>query len=181
MNKIIAFSGSNSSASINQSLIRATAKMNQLIEVIDIREYDAPVYGMDLEKEKGIPQTISHLLEKLSTADAYIVATPEHNSLMPAFFKNILDWISRTGEKPFSGPTIILSTSQGGGGGAQAAAVIEKVLPYAGAEIVGIFSLPNFNDNFDRENEEILNPEKKAELDELIQKLMTALSEESVP
>ncbi|MBN4082093.1 NAD(P)H-dependent oxidoreductase [bacterium AH-315-B15] len=172
MNKIIAFSGSNSSTSINQSLVRAASKMTDNVEVIDLRDYDTPIYSMDLENESGIPESITQLLEKLKTGNAFIISTPEHNSLPPAFFKNILDWLSRTKEKPFAGgPILIMSTSPGGGGAGKAADVLAMVTPYLGADVISRFKLPSFSDNFNRESEEINNEEKKNELQLLLNQL----------
>ncbi|MCG8574848.1 MAG: NAD(P)H-dependent oxidoreductase [Flavobacteriales bacterium] len=172
MKKIIAFSGSNSSQSINQQLVNATAQMIDGVEVIDLRDYDAPIYGIDLETESGIPANITKLIEKLAEADAYIVSTPEHNSLIPAFLKNILDWMSRTGAKPFGEkPLAVLSTSPGGGGAAKAAAVLEKVLPYLGADVKGVFNLPAFGSSFDAENTQISDLAKKEELQTLLSEI----------
>jgi NAD(P)H-dependent FMN reductase len=54
MKKILAFSGSNSSVSINQRLVKAAAKLVAGIDVIDLRDYDAPIYSQDIEKGRCI-------------------------------------------------------------------------------------------------------------------------------
>ena len=53
--KIIAFSGSNSSSSINQQFVHAIVTKIDFseVEVIDLRDYPAPIYGIDLEQEKA--------------------------------------------------------------------------------------------------------------------------------
>lgn len=170
--KIIAFSGSNSSTSINSQLIEATVKLGEDIEVIDLRNYEPPMYGIDLENESGMPEVIQELVKKLQSADAFIIATPEHNRLMPAFFKNILDWLSRTGEKPFSGPTIVMSTSNGRAGAAGASAAVSKLISaYLGADVIAEFNLPSFSRSFDSEKKEILDKEKESELVDLLAQL----------
>lgn len=64
MNKIIAFSGSNHSGSINQKLVHYAVDQILYIdaEVYDLRAFDAPMYSIDLEKSDGIP--IQELIRK---------------------------------------------------------------------------------------------------------------------
>lgn len=164
MKKIIALSGSNSSQSINQALATYAAKTAGG-EVIQLTDYDVPMYGIDLEMSSGIPQDVSKLVELFQSADGVIISTPEHNGLMPAFFKNILDWLSRTGVKYLEGTNVVISSSSPGRGGAKgAAAAVEKIIGYAGANVVGRFSLPEFGQNFDKEAMALSN----AELDEAL-------------
>ena len=100
MKKILAFSGSNSSKSINQQLVHYAASLQEGIDVIDLRDYDAPIYGQDLEEAEGIPANIQKLYDLFIQYESVIIASPEHNGLPPAFLKNTLDWLSRTkGEK----------------------------------------------------------------------------------
>lgn len=165
MKKIIAFSGSNSSQSINQALIDYVADQVSGVEVIRLTDFEVPMYGIDLEKGSGIPEGINDLMAKLMEADAVIVSTPEHNSLMPAFFKNILDWLSRTGVKYLDGkPTVILSAAPGNGAAKNAATYVEKILGYAGANTVGRFNLPRFGENFDLGQKQIVNGDLDAAL-----------------
>ncbi|NRA13558.1 MAG: NAD(P)H-dependent oxidoreductase [Crocinitomicaceae bacterium] len=116
MGKILAFSGSNSKNSINQKLVQATAELveSNEVEVIDLRDYDAPLYGIDLETEKGIPESMKKLSAKMGSVDGYIISTPEHNGSMSALLKNTIDWLSRIEQKAFQNkPTVFLSTSPG--------------------------------------------------------------------
>lgn len=151
MERILAFAGSNHANSINKRLLKEALKLIEGYEVdeVELTELDVPMYGLDLEKEKGIPQDISKLREKLDKASVLIIASPEHNSMMPAFLKNILDWLSRTGPKFLAGKKLVLlSTSPGGRGGKGNLENMANVMPHWGAEIVGVLSLGNFNDHF---------------------------------
>lgn len=85
MKKILAFSGSNSSSSINQRLVHAAAKLVKEIDVIDLRDYDAPIYSEDIEKTTGLPQNITQLYDLIQEYDSIILASPEHNGLPTAF------------------------------------------------------------------------------------------------
>lgn len=160
MKKIIAFSGSNSSQSINHDLITYVSSQLEGVKVIRLTDFDIPMYGIDLEKSAGIPAGVRNLMALLTEADAVIISTPEHNGLMPAFFKSILDWLSRTGVKYLAEkPTLVLSTSPGNGAGKNAAFFVEKILGYAGANVIGRFNMPRFGDNFDSTTKEIVNKE----------------------
>lgn len=175
MKKIIAFSGSNSSTSINQQLVHAVSSLITTcdVEVIDLRDYLAPMYGIDLENEKGIPDSMLKLKQKLKEADGYIVSSPEHNGAMPAFLKNAIDWLSRIEKKVFDDkPVLFLSTSPGARGGQSALENLLAIMPYRGAKVVSGYSLGNFHDQvIDGE----LQPEPREaivkELDKLINQL----------
>ncbi len=171
MKKVIAFSGSNSSKSINQKLVKIAAEQVTQFEaeVIDLRNYESPLYGVDLEREEGIPQSIIKLKEKLREADGYIISTPEHNGSMPAFFKNTIDWLSRHEKKVFDDkPVLFLSTSPGARGARSALEHLTNIMPYRGATVVGSYSLGSFNDKFvDGQLESTSLSELKSKVQEL--------------
>ena len=172
MKKIIAFSGSNSSQSINKALIDYAASQVEGVEVIRLTDCEIPMYGIDLENSEGIPAGIKVLMETVMAADAVMISTPEHNSLMPAFFKNILDWLSRTGVKYLEDkPVLVMSAAPGNGGGKNAASYVEKIIGYAGAQVVGRFNLPRFSENFDLNEKQLVNNELNASLKAELAKL----------
>ncbi|HKJ41119.1 MAG TPA: NAD(P)H-dependent oxidoreductase [Sunxiuqinia sp.] len=148
MTKIIAFAGSNHSKSINQLLIQnAVCQIkNTEVEVVNLREFNVPIYGIDQENSTGIPRSIFILKEKLQSASGFIIASPEHNGSMPAFFKNIIDWLSRIDQNIFNNkPTILFSASPGANGGKTNLAHLAKLMPFWGAEVIETFSIGNFN------------------------------------
>ena len=148
--KILAFAGSNHSKSINYQLTEFAASQIQDFEVrvLDIRNWDLPVYSIDMDPDQT-PDQITELIALIQEYDAFIIASPEHNGGTPAFLKNIIDWISRREKKAFGGkPVLMLSTSPGGRGGANNLAALIQTLPYQGANVVANFSLPSFYDNF---------------------------------
>lgn len=157
MKKILAIAGSNSSSSINKSLLNIVSKSLNIDEVMDIRQYDdLPIYNPDLEKQNGIPRSIEALYQKMQTYDAFIIATPEHNGFMPAAFKNVIDWLSRIDMK-FLGqkPTLLLSTSPGPRGGQNVLNTLAPVMPYWGAKLTGTFGLGNFYKSVDLDQQKI--------------------------
>ena len=120
MKKVLAFSGSNSSSSINQALVEYTGKLIESAEVsvIKLTDYPLPLFGKDLEAEIGSPKEVAQLKELISTHDGYIISVPEHNSSMSAFFKNHLEWLSRAGQGLFGNkPVLLLAASPGPGAG----------------------------------------------------------------
>lgn len=151
MKKIVAFAGSNHSQSINKRLLKEALKLIEgyKIDEVELSDLETPMYGLDLEKESGIPSSILKLRKKIDEADVIIIASPEHNSMIPAFLKNVLDWLSRTGPKFLSGKKLILlSASPGRRGGQSNLDNMAAVMPYWGAELIGKLSLGNFNDHF---------------------------------
>ena len=154
MKKILAFSGSNSSTSINKRLIHAVAKLVDGVDIIDLRDYDAPIYSYDIEQATGLPENILKLYDLIQGYDSIVISCPEHNGLPTAFLKNTLDWLSRNKGQKFlqDKKVILLSTSPGGNGGASGLAKIQQVIPYWGATVVGTHSLGFFADKVDADN-----------------------------
>jgi NAD(P)H-dependent FMN reductase len=177
MSKIIAFSGSNSSQSINQQFINATAPLinGVEVEVIDLRDYPAPLYGIDLEVSDGIPSSMQSLKNKLQEADGFLISSPEHNGSMPAVLKNTIDWLSRIEQKVFDDkPTVFMSTSPGPRGGMSALEHLVAIMPYRGAKIVGSYSLGSFGENV---VDGKLSKEKQTELLPILSELVKAVGE----
>lgn len=150
--KIVAFAGSNSSHSINKQLVQAACKAlaAHTIELLDLNDYEMPLYSIDKEKNNGIPNAAIAFLDKLKQADGLIVSLAEHNRSYSTAFKNVFDWCSRAEKVVFAHKKMLLmSTSPGGYGGGNVMAEASKFFPEFGAEIVAAFSLPKFHDNFD--------------------------------
>lgn len=150
MKKILAFAGSNHSKSIHYQLLNFIAPLveGQEVTVLDIRDWNIPIYSIDMDPDET-PEQINELIEKINDHDGFIIGSPEHNGGTPAFFKNILDWLSRRGNKVFNDkPVLLISTSPGGKGGANHLAFLENTLPYQGAQVRAKYSLPSFFDNF---------------------------------
>ncbi|MGE0637291.1 MAG: NADPH-dependent FMN reductase [Bacteroidia bacterium] len=162
--KIVAFGASYSSTSINRQFAGYAAGLfeNAEVELLDLREFDLPLFTSDREKELGKPEAAQRFIEKLKQADLLIISMGEHNGSYEAAFKNLFDWTSRIELKMFEGKKILLlSTSPGGRGGLGALETAKTRFPIHGAVITAHFSLPRFRDNFSAEqgivNEELKN------------------------
>lgn len=117
---ILLFAGSNNPYSINHTVLQWILVLLETknTELIQLSDYNFPMYSLAQEKA-GFPDHLIGLREKIAQASALIVAVPEHNGSVPAFFKNILDWLSRyqSEYKIFSGKKVfVLSVSPGSGG-----------------------------------------------------------------
>jgi len=153
MKKLLAFAGSNSSTSINYKLVAHVVSelKNYKTKIVDLKDYPVPMYSEDEEK-KGFPEMIMALKTEITQADALIISVNEHNGSFSAFFKNIIDWLSRADRKFMEGKKILLmSTSPGKRGGLTALEYGKSIFPRFGGEIVGSFSFPSFYENFDND------------------------------
>ncbi|WP_264519700.1 NADPH-dependent FMN reductase [Flavobacterium sp. N1994] len=173
MKKIIAFGGSSSKNSINKQLAIYVANLfpNASVEVLDLNDYEMPVFSVDKEKEDGIHHLAHAFYDKIGTADFIVLSLAEHNGAYSSAFKNTLDWASRINNKTFQEkPMLLLATSPGARGGATVLEIATKRFPFQGADLKGSFSLPTFYENFDAVNG-IINPELKKQLQEIIESI----------
>ena len=151
MKKIIALGGSNSKKSINKRLAVYAAKKVENVEVVvlDLNDFDIPLYGIDLENEQGIPEDAKRFNEHLEEVDAMVVSLAEHNGSYATAFKNVYDWLSRIDKKVWKEkPMLLMATSPGERGASMVLNAAKGGFPFMGAEIVASFSLPSFDSNF---------------------------------
>lgn len=150
--KIIAFGASTSRNSINKQLaVYAAAQFPEAqTEILDLNDYDMPLFSVDREAAHGYPQVAHALLEAIGSADLLIISMAEHNGNYTAAFKNCLDWCSRIEPNVFQEkPMFLLSTSPGGYGGKNSLQAAITRFPRHAARILETFSLPSFVANFD--------------------------------
>ena len=170
MKKILVFAGSSSKTSINKQLAIYAAQQfqNAELDILDLNDYEMPVFSVDKEKENGIHNLAHDFYNKIASADLIVLSLAEHNGAYSSAFKNILDWTSRINNKTFQQkPILLLATSPGARGGATVLDIASKRFPFQGAEVKGTFSLPTFFENFDAVHG-IINPELKNQLLEIV-------------
>lgn len=153
MSRVIALGASNSSTSINKQL--ATWAANQLncdVEVLDLNDFEMPIYSQDREKASGIPVAAKTFKDKLRSADGIIISFAEHNGSYSTAFKNVFDWASRIEKSMWlDKPMFLMATSPGARGGAGVLFTAANGFPHQAGKVVGQFSLPSFYDNFSAE------------------------------
>ena len=54
-----------------------------------------PLYDGDVEAAQGLPPRAAELKERIASADALLLVTPEYNNSIPGVFKNAIDWMTR--------------------------------------------------------------------------------------
>lgn len=170
MKNILAFAGSNSRQSINKQLavLAGTSMADIHLTVLDLNDYELPVYSIDLEMEEGIPQHAHDFLEQIKSSNGIVLSLAEHNGAYATVFKNLFDWMSRIDGKLWSDkPMLLMATSPGGRGGSSVLDIAKNRFPYMGGNVVATFSLPNFNDHFSEVGI------KDAELDKKFMKAVT--------
>lgn len=118
---LVGFSGSLRKKSYSTAALRAAlalAPEGVTTERIDIA--GIPLYNEDV-KEKGNPDAVRQLREKIAAADGVVLSTPEYNYSTSGVLKNAIDWASRPPEQPFEAkPIALISSSPGVLGGSRA-------------------------------------------------------------
>ena len=173
---ILAFAASNNKQSINRTLASYAANLLEgaNVEILDISDYEMPIFSDDREKELGQPEQAQAFSKKISDADAIIVSYAEHNGTYTAAYKNLFDWTSRISKDVFQHkPVAFLSTSPGPGGAANVLATAVKSAPHFAADMRASLSVPSFYDNFDIESNTLTSRRIQQSLQHAMQ-LLTA-------
>jgi len=160
--KIIAFGASSSRQSINKQLATYAASLVAAaeVEVLDLNDFEMPIFSQDKETELGQPEQAKQFLAKIAAADGIVVSFAEHNGSYTAAYKNIFDWASRIEQKVFQNKAmVILSTSPGPGGASSVLAAATGSAPYFAADVKASLSIPSFFDNFDTVKQMVSNVE----------------------
>ncbi|MFY8275475.1 NADPH-dependent FMN reductase [Pseudoalteromonas sp. SSDWG2] len=142
--KIIALAGSLRKNSFNHAVIEHAAELAKQqgaeVEVLSLSELDLPMFSEDIEAQ-GTPANVQVLKDKLRSADALLLASPEYNGSITAALKNAIDWASRTeaGATPaFQNKIVALfAASPGGLGGLRGLNHVRDILSGIGAIVLG--------------------------------------------
>ncbi|HEX6014679.1 MAG TPA: NAD(P)H-dependent oxidoreductase [Geminicoccaceae bacterium] len=141
--RLLAFSGSARTGSINQKLARAAAAAARAhgaeVTLADLRDFPMPLYDGDLEAGEGMPEGAFRFRALMAAHDGFLIASPEYNSSFTPLLKNMLDWASRkhpsdTGPLPaFRGKVAgLMSASNGRLGGIRGLPHLRQVLTTLG-------------------------------------------------
>lgn len=169
MKKILAFAGSTSSTSINKKLATYAAQnlTKNEYDIIDLRDFDLPIYSIDLEKNDGFPKAAKKFTNLLDSYDGFILSMAEHNGSYAAAFKNIFDWTSRIERKVFRDkPLLLMAASTGARGGQSVLQDGMTKFPHMGAKEIVSFSFPKFGENFNETK--IINEELDKQLKDAV-------------
>lgn len=91
--RVIAFAASSSRRSINKQLVTyASGFLEQAqVEILDLNDFELPLFSVDREDELGQPQAAQAFLQKISASDGIVISFAEHNGTYSAAYKNLYD------------------------------------------------------------------------------------------
>jgi chromate reductase len=152
--KILGIAGSLRKQSYNKGALRAAQKLcpeGATIEVFDL----AGIPPFNQDDEKNVPPKVNEFKQKIRSADAILLATPEYNYGMPGVLKNAIDWASRPyGDNAWSGkPVALMSAALSMGGGVRAQYQLRQAFVFLNMEAVvqPEVAIGNAPERFDKE------------------------------
>ena len=163
MTHIIALAGSTRTQSYNRQLVqiaaRAAAGQGATVQIVDLADYDIPLFSEDLEAV-AVPSGVIALKQLLAQSQGLLLASPEYNGSISGVLKNALDWLSRPSQgfemnAAFKGKAAgIMAASPGGYGGARGLAHVREVLGNLGMELHPVqVTVPAAYEAFDEQGE----------------------------
>jgi NAD(P)H-dependent FMN reductase len=144
--KILAFAGSARRESFNKRMIAIAAEgakqADAAVTVIDLADYELPLFNQDLEAEKGLPAAAVALKKLFVEHHGLLISSPEYNSSITPLLKNTIDWVSRSapGETALSAykgkVASLMSASPGGLGGLRGLVTVRSILGNIGVVVL---------------------------------------------
>lgn len=137
--RILGLAGSLRRASFHRGILRAAHEVGP--EWMSCESFDLgaiPYFNQDVE-DRGNPELVEELREKIRAHDAVLIATPEYDYATPGVLTAALDWTlrSRHDPTPFRHkPVGIVGASPGGGGTARGQMVLRQILLHAPAYVM---------------------------------------------
>lgn len=138
--RILMISGSGRDGSTNTAVLRTAAELAPAGVAAELFTglLALPLFNPDDDREDATPHpAVMAMRTSVAAADALLISTPEYAGALPAALKNLLEWTigdAGTYEKPIA--WINASGPAAPSGAADAHASLEKVLGYAGADVV---------------------------------------------
>lgn len=144
--KILTFAGSTRTGSFNKKLVKIAAvgatEAGADVTVIDLRDFQMPLYDEDLEKKEGLPSNVSKLKDLMLSHHGFLIASPEYNSSISGVLKNTIDWTSRQGDDESSMSCFrdkvagLMSASPGDLGGLRGLVHVRAILENMGVLVI---------------------------------------------
>lgn len=118
------------------------------IDIIDLREWALPPVQTVYKSIDNTPEEYKPLAERIFSAEAFVLVTPEYNGSYSPAMKNLLDHFPKQQHKPFG----IVTASPGAMGGMRASQQLLLMVP----ALFGIASpymliIPQVDKKFDEE------------------------------
>ncbi len=120
---------------LEKALIKRFKKAGATTTVIDLANYDLPLYHGDLKTPAGVKK----LIRKMKSCDGIIIVTPEYNGSLPPVLKNAIDWTSTVETGHIKGPIYgIAACTPGPMSGIMVMRQVQYILTRLGADIIPI-------------------------------------------
>jgi chromate reductase, NAD(P)H dehydrogenase (quinone) len=152
--RYLVFSASLRADSLNSRLASLAAQtidaLGGDVDLASMREFDAPSYDADLQRDKGFPPAANALRLRLERCDGFVISSPEYNASVPGLLKNAIDWVSRYRPQPFNERHgLLLSASPSMVGGNRGLWALRIPFEHLGARLYpDMFSLAQAHDAF---------------------------------
>jgi len=105
---ILGIAGSLRRDSLNRYTLRAAQDLTPTGAKIETFELDS-IPGFNQDEESRPPAKIVELKQRVRSADAILLVTPEYNYSVPGVLKNAIDWASRPyGDSAWNGKAVAL-------------------------------------------------------------------------
>lgn len=177
---ILAIPATNTRRGLNRQLLDCASRLLSSeidgdieVEIVDLNDYEMPIYSMEREAQGGVPQLAQDLFAKIGAADAVIVSFAEYNGSFTSAWKNVYDWMSRIDMGVYQGRKVaMLAATPGPRGGAGVLGSATMSAPFFGAELVGSLGIPTFPANFDAEALDITDADLRGQLVDLLRELV---------
>jgi chromate reductase len=138
--QILGFAGSLRRGSYNRALLRAAEEL--LPQAMALESFDLspiPLYNDDVRRQ-GFPEPVRRFRERITAADALLIATPEYNFSVPGVLKNAIDWASRPDEDGYLPlnlkPIALMGATTGGYGTVRAQTHLRDSFVYTNSYVV---------------------------------------------
>jgi chromate reductase len=144
--KILAFAGSTRRESFNRKVlpiaVRGAEAAGASVTVVEVADYEMPLFNEDLEASAGLPDATKRLKELFMAHQGLILACPEYNSSITPLLKNTIDWVSRKlpgegGLAAYQGKVAgLVSASPGALGGLRGLRHVREILGNIGVLVI---------------------------------------------
>jgi chromate reductase, NAD(P)H dehydrogenase (quinone) len=144
--RILAFAGSARRDSFKKKLVAIAAggakQVGADVTVIDLANFELPLFNQDLEAEKGLPAKALELKKLFNEHHGLLISCPEYNSSITPLLKNTIDWVSR--QAPGEGSlaaykgkvATLISASPGALGGLRGLVTVRSILGNIGVVVL---------------------------------------------
>ncbi len=135
-----------------------------------------PYFNQDVE-DRGNPEPVEELRERIRACDAVLIATPEYDYAIPGVLTSALDWTmrSRHGTTPLRHkPVGIAGASPGGGGTARGQMVLRQILLHPPAYVMPEpqMLIPFSRGKFDADTGDLVDEETRERLRRFLSSLV---------